>query len=195
MINQEIYAELKEHYSDTSSWTVWKEPGSKVKSNTGDMSIFEDENICAILNNKYVFVALNYSNTHGEQTKTPWKNFHSSYIYQNDYKLRYALLNSEFWGSYITDIIKDLPEVDSSKVMKQLKNNPQIIEKNIKRFKKELNTLSDKRPVLIALGNDSERILKENLENEYEIYKIKHYSAWINKENYKKEVLKILKDI
>ena len=132
MINQEIYDELKENYGDTSSWTVWKEPGSKVKSNTGDMSIFEDKNICDVLNDKYVFVALNCSNTHGEQTKIPWKNFHSSYRYQNDYKLRYALLNSKFWGSYITDIIKDLSEVDSSKVMKHLKDNPQIIEKKYK---------------------------------------------------------------
>lgn len=115
------YNNLKEKFGHTSSWTIWKEAGSTPKSNTDDMSIFDDENICDILNDKQVFVALNGSSTHGKQEDRPWKNFHSSYRYQHDYKLRYALVNTKFWGSYITDIIKEFPEVDSAKVISHLK--------------------------------------------------------------------------
>ncbi len=159
------------------------------------MSVFDDENICDILNDKYVFVALNGSSTHGKQEDRPWKNFHSSYRYQHDYKLRYALVNTKFWGSYITDIIKEFPEVDSAKVISHLKKNPKDIEKNINLFEDELNILSDEKPILIAIGNDAYNIINNSLSDKYRIYKIKHYSYQIGKENYRKEVLSILESI
>jgi len=192
MIDISRYNKLKEKYGNTSSWTIWKEVGSTPKSNTADMSIFDDKNICNKLNDKYVFIALNGSSTHGKQEETPWKNFHSSYKYQHDYKLRYALVDTKFWGSYITDIIKEFPEVDSSKVETFLKNNPQVIEDNINIFENELNILSDKKPILIAIGNDSYDILKNYLNEKYIIIKIKHYSYYIGQEKYRKEVLSIL---
>lgn len=195
MIKSERYEKLKEQYGHTSSWTIWKKADSTPKSNTSDMSIFEDENLCEKLNDKYVFVGLNGSSTHGIQENTEWKNFHSAYRYQNDFKLRYALCNTEFWGSYITDIIKYHPEVDSSKVKKYLKTQPQVIKENIELFKNELNILSDKKPILIAIGNDAYNILERNLGEEYEIFKIMHYSNIINKENYRKEVLSVLDNI
>lgn len=49
MIDIERYNKLKEIFGNTSSWTIWKEVGSKAKSNTGDMSIFEDKNICDVI--------------------------------------------------------------------------------------------------------------------------------------------------
>ena len=195
MIDVERYNRLKEMYGNVGSWTIWKEPDGAPKSNTGDMSIFEDDAICNKLNDKYVFVALNWSGTHGVQEDKPWKNFHSSYPYQNDFKLRYALMNTPFWGSYITDIIKEFPELSSKKVVSYLNSNPEKIEKNIHIFKEELNCLSDEKPILIAVGNDSYNILNDNLRNEYDIYKIMHYSARINKEDYRKEVCKELKKL
>ena len=158
------------------------------------MSIFEDDNICNKLNDKYVFVGLNGSSTYGIQENNPWKNFHNSYPYQNDFKLRYALMDSEFWGSYITDIIKEFPEVNSKKVSDYLKSNPKLIEKNINIFKEELNILSDEKPILIAIGNVSYDILNDNLDG-YNILKIMHYSARINKEKYKKEVWSVLRKL
>ena len=195
MIEVERYNKLKEKYGYVSSWTIWREEGKTPKSNTDDMSIFEDEDICDKLNDKYVFVALNWSGTHGVQEDKPWKNFHSSYRYQNDYKLRYALWGTRFWGSYITDIIREYPEINSKKVVSEIKKGNIKIEDHIKKFKEELNCLSDEKPILIAVGNDSFNILKNNLHDEYEIYKITHYSARINKEDYKKEVLELEKQL
>ena len=195
MIEIEIYNKLKEKYGHVSSWTIWREEGNTPKSNTDDMTIFEDEDICDKLNDKYVFVALNWSSTHGVQEDKPWKNFHSSYRYQNDYKLRYALWGTQFWGSYITDIIREYPEINSKKVVSEIKKGNIKIEDHIKKFKEELNCLSDEKPILIAVGNDSFNILKDNLHDEYEIYRITHYSARINKEDYKKEVLELEKQL
>ena len=201
MIDKKRYNKLKEEYSNVSSWTIWGNPTTGVSSNIPDMSIFEDENICNKLNDKYVFVGLNSSSTHGNQDDAAWKNFHSSYKNQRDYKLRYALTGSEFWGSYITDIIKvfkgdreESKEVNSKKFMSKLRKNPEVVEENIKIFKKELSILSDEKPILIAIGNNSHDILKNNLK-EYELYKIKHYSSWGGPEEYKKDVWKELKKI
>ena len=195
MIEIERYNKLKEEYGRVSSWTIWREEGETPRSNTGDMSIFEDENICDKLNDKYVFVALNWSSTHGVQEYMPWKNFHSSYSFQNDFKLRYALWKTQFWGSYITDIIKEYSELDSRKVVSEIRNGNIRIEDHINMFKEELSFLSDEKPILIAVGNDSFNILNDNLHDEYEIHKITHYSARIKKEDYKKEVLELEKRI
>lgn len=195
MIDIERYNKLKEKYGHVSSWTIWKEPGETPKSNTDDMSIFEDENICDKLNDKYVFVALNWAGTHGVQEEKPWKGFHSSYPYQNDFKLRFALMDTPFWGSYITDIIKEFPELNSNKVVNYFNEHPGEIEKHINSFKEELSLLSYEKPILIALGNAPYNFLNENLHHEYEIHKIMHYAARISKENYKKEVLSVLNKI
>ena len=195
MIEIERYNKLKEKYGHVSSWTIWREEGKTPKSNTDDMSIFEDEDICDKLNDKYVFVALNWSSTHGVQEDKPWKNFHSSYRYQNDYKLRYVLWETQFWGSYITDIIKEYPELNSKKVVNEIQKGNIKIEDHINKFKEELNCLSDEKPILIAVGNDSFNILYDNLHEEYDIHKITHYAARIKKKDYKEEVLELEKKL
>lgn len=42
-----------------------------------------------------------------DKPKDPWFNFHAG---RNDFKLRYALQGTRYWGSYITDAIKDYQE-------------------------------------------------------------------------------------
>lgn len=191
MIESSRYNKLKKHCGCYSSWAIWKEAGEKPKSNTGDMSIFKDKNICDKLNDKYVFVGLNVSRSPGNE---PWKNFHSDSPYQNDYKLRFALKNTKLWGSYITDVIKNYEQTKSSEVLKELKKNPSIIDKNIERLKKELNCLSDEKPILIAMGVDAHKILEDNMDG-YCIHQIRHYSANGGQEYYKEEVWKVLKNI
>lgn len=78
--------------------------------------------------------------------------------------------------------------------MSELKKHPDIVEENIKIFKKELSILTDEKPILIAMGWDSFKILKKNM-GEYNPIRIRHYSDYIGPENYKQEVQDILKDI
>ena len=194
MISKQNYEMVKEKYGFVSSWTIWKKAGKTPKSNTEDMSWIYAPDLLSELNTGYVFVGLNASSTHGDQNghwNIPWSGFHSGYSYQHDYKLRYALVETRYWGSYITDVIKHYPEVDSGKVKSYLRRHPEIVKKNIKEFEKEISYLGSK-PILVALGGDVYRLLKEYLVNKYTIVQIKHFSYAIGKEDYRREVLEVL---
>jgi len=195
MVSKKNFEILKKEYGLCGSWTIWELPGSTPKSNTGNMKWAEDPKLNEKVGTGFVFVGLNWAGGHGDQTEggtIKWKDFHSDYAYQNDYKLRHALTGTRYWGSYITDIIKYYPETDSSKVDTMIKNNPSIVRKNIEHFEKELSLLGDKEPVLVALGGSSYELLKKHFGRKYTIVKIKHYSFTISKENYRKEVLETL---
>lgn len=197
MITKETYLEMEKKYGDVGSWAVWRKPGNTPKSNTSDMTVFDDPKLLDILNPNYVFVGLNGSSTHGNwmgDTYRPWLNFHSGYSRQNDYKLRYALMGTKYWGSYITDVIKHYPEVDSGKVQDYLKNNPEEIKKNIEIFMKEISCLGTN-PVIVAMGGQAYKILKKNLPDSYNVVEIMHYSYTIGKEDYRKEVLGVLDSV
>ena len=195
MVSKKNFESLKKEYGLCSSWTIWELPGSTPKSNTGNMKWAEDPKLYEKVGTGFVFVGLNWAGGHGDQTEDgtiKWKDFHSDYTYQNDFKLRYALMGTRYWGSYITDIIKYHPETDSSKVEKMIKNNPDIVKKNMEHFERELSLLGDKEPILVALGGASYEILKQCFGHKYTIVKIQHYSASGGKEDYRKKVLETL---
>ena len=197
MIDKKNYEILKRKYGDVASWAIWSTDYSNAepKKNTADLSVFKDEALLEKINTGYVFVGLNASSTHGDvsQGTDAWYNFHSNYSRQNDYKLRYALQGTKYWGSYITDVIKRYEEVDSTKVKSYLSKHPAVVQDNIEEFKEEISLLGSK-PVLVALGTATYDILNQYLSNEYVIKLIKHYSFTIGKEDYKREVLSILGD-
>ena len=169
--------------------------GDTPKSHTGDMDWVKAPDLLDTLGTGFIFVGLNCADTHGDQSdggKVAWKNFHSDYSRQNDYKIRYALKGTRYWGSYITDIIKRFPEVDSSKVRQYLKSHPEVVETNIQEFIKEISLLGEN-PVLVAFGDEVYRILTAHLGDDYRIAKVPHYSHYIGKEEYRKQVLNKLK--
>ena len=184
MLNLDIYNQIKKRYSKSASWAIWKEEGSTPKSNIADLSVFNDKEIYKKLNPNYVFVGLNPSvqDTNNET----WRNFHSPDTKrQNDYKLRYALKNTKFWGAYITDL-NGTKETNSNKVS--------VSATDVHSFKEEIALLGTK-PVLIALGNKVYNALMKYLSEEYTIVKIKHFSCYISKEAYREAVLKGLSGI
>lgn len=196
MIRKKQYELMKKEFGTVSSWAVWAPQIDTVKSGTGDISIFEKDDILDVLNPNYVFVGLNASSTHVQQNgvakERVWGNFHSTdNRRQNDYKLRYALQNTQYWGGYITDIIKYHAEVDSNKVSRFLREHPEVVRENISLFNREVEILGTK-PVLIALGNKAYEILTTYLRGQYTIVKVKHYSFRIGKEDYRKEMLEVL---
>ncbi len=92
----------------------------------------------------------------------------------------------------MTDIIKDFEEKVSGKLMKFLQENPDFTRENITSFRQELRYIGASKPTLIALGNDSHKILSKNLNDEFRILKVTHYSASISKENLREEFLVLL---
>lgn len=134
MLGEKVYSLLKDKYGLVSSWAVWDEPGDKPKSNTNGMNWVNDSNLLSILNTGFVFVGRNGAGTHGTQDghfEQPWANFHSGYSYQNDYKMRYAFRGTRYWGSYMTDIIKNYNESDSNSMRSYLKTHPEVVKENI----------------------------------------------------------------
>jgi len=95
----------------------------------------------------------------------------------------------------MTDIIKDFEEKISGNVDLYLKKNEEFEKQNIDLFKKELITLRTKNPLLIAFGNQTYNILYKYFKDIYKIIKVPHYSMYISKENYKKEIYKILSNL
>lgn len=151
------------------------------------------------MNTGFVFVGLNRSGKpkdgnaekKPDKPKDPWFNFHAG---RNDFKLRYALQGTRYWGSYITDAIKDYQETDSGEVEKTLKSNLERVDENLKGLREELELLGG-RPVLVALGYNAEKNLKCMKSEGYEVVRILHPATFIGKKKYRDKVLKVLDNI
>ena len=197
MMDLEKFNFIKKKYGHCASWAIWREQGNNPPLfNMGDLSVLDPQqnpNLLSQLKPDVVFVGLNISIDIGDQE--PFSNFHSNYRYAQDYKLRFALKDTELWGGYMTDIIKDHVELHGQTVVNYLNANPDVEEKNIETFRKELKDLGTENPTIIAFGNEVYRILSRNLNNEFNIYKITHYSHFINPDEYRKKFESLIKEI
>jgi len=122
MITEQFYYDISKRYGKVASWAVWVKAGNKPKSNISDMGIFDvrkNPSTLEILRTDVVMVALNFSRD--VEMKDPFLNFHDSNPYGQDYKIRFAFEETDFYGAYMIDIIKDFPTVSSKDVLKFLK--------------------------------------------------------------------------
>lgn len=202
MINKADYEFLKSKYGHIASWTIWdKAPAGeeKTKKNVGGSEWCSDEDaLIQKIHGKYVFVAANPYNKETvaqkkekNESKLPWcSNFHSNRSIAQDYKLRYATAGTEMEGCYVTDLIKDVRSQNVTYLKAEMKKDSSILERNIAEFKEEISHLSAK-PIIIALGKDVYDWLKP-LYSEYKVFRMSHYSNYINLDNYKKEALDII---
>jgi len=190
MIERSQFELIKAKHGRYASWAIWAEAGEKPKSNMADMAIFDlgvNPSLLDTIRNNVVMVGLNISRSFSE----PFKNFHDSNPRANDYKIRYAFRKSEYYGAYMTDIIKNFELVDSVDVLNYIKTNPPVIEKSIKLFREELSDLNTGEPIILAFGTTVHKILNENLKRQdySKLIKLTHYSHHISKENYRTAVL------
>lgn len=186
-LSENIFEYVRDKHGLFASWAAWPDPGVKPKSNMEDLSIFEPPKLkdtLETLHNDYVLVALNISTT---EINTPLSNFHG----QNGevYKARYALSGTPLWGSYMTDILKDFQEPDSSKVEKIIKKDPSLIFPHLDFFREEISVLGNSKTTLVAFGGLVYSILNDHLSTEFSISKIDHYAVRSSKEKYREKVL------
>ena len=186
MITRERFDLIKKNWGEIASWAVWAEMGATPRTNIGDLTIFKREEILETLNPKILFVGLNISRD-DLKDREPFANFHSNYGHAQEYKLRQVLKGTRLWGGYLTDIIKDHPDINSANVLKKLKEDPDIEIKNVERFKREINDLGVERPIIIALGGAAHKILSRNFK-QLIVVKMTHFSARVKLEKYKSEV-------
>jgi hypothetical protein len=191
MFDKRTFEFVAQKYGHYASWAVWADEGKKPKENVGDLSVFDiDKNpeLLKELQPHIIFVGLNIS----RRIEKPLGNFHDSRPYAMDYKIRYALKNTPYYGAYMTDIIKDSEQRISGNVMSYIRRNTIFESDNVEIFCIEISDLHVNNPQIIAFGNDVYKILFRNLSREYNIVKIPHYSNRTSKENYKEEVNRIL---
>jgi hypothetical protein len=192
MVDQIKFEFIKKKYGHYASWAIWADGGEKPKDNMGDLSVFDVENNTGLLqqlNPNIILVGLNISRG---VIQVPLANFHDARPQAMDFKIRFALSGSPFWGAYMTDVTKDFDQKESDKVMKYLSKNKPFEKENARLFREELNDLGIDKPTIIAFGGDAHTILTRNFKNEYKILKIPHYSNYGSKEKYREEVKSIL---
>jgi hypothetical protein len=189
MIDLQQFENIKQKHGSYASWAVWANASEKKpKSNMGDLSAFDDARVLSLLRNDVVMVGLNFSVL--RDAPKPFFNFHGKG--GGAFKIRYAFNNSPYYGAYMTDIIKGHKEVDSKKMMKHLKAHPECVARNVEIYREELRDLRATTPIILAFGNDTHKLLLENLDkSEYRrLIKLTHYSYRKSKEKYKETVFK-----
>ncbi|MDD2472773.1 MAG: hypothetical protein PHR49_02150 [Methanoculleus sp.] len=192
MIDQEKFEFIKKKYGYYASWAIWADAGERPKDNVGNLSVFDIKNnpgLLEQLNPNVILVGLNISRG---RLKDPLANFHDARPEAMDFKIRYALRNSPFWGAYMTDIIKGFDQRASGKVRSYLRTHKQFEIDNARFFREEINDVGTHNPTIIAFGRDTYTILMRNFMNDYKIFRVPHYSIFCSKEKYRDEVSRIL---
>ncbi len=173
MINEQHFKEIKQNHGTHGSFAVWAPKGDKPKSNISDVACIA--NSLTNLHSDTVLVGLNLAR---EVSSAPsFANFHDGSCHAQDFKLRYALEGTRLEGAYMTDVLKGLVEVDSSKAIDGLL--PAALAHNIKFLREELKDVGAVLPTIYALGTAAYRLLKDNLKagTDYaRLVKLTHYS-------------------
>jgi len=218
-MNTALYNCIRKKYGKHASWALWD------GKNTGEWADREYRQIINSgrkLNPNIVMVGLNASADVSVTEEDLFSNFHdpkNPRIMDMLRKKRNTLGNArklpyvfngwkKYEGAYMTDIIKldTINEIDRKKlsssadIMKYLRKHPEIWEKNINSFWKELECIGATKPLIIAFGNNVSVVLdgpgkkfKIKHPSRRRTIRIPHYSKWGNRESYRKEVEKILK--
>lgn len=187
MISIEKFIEIRERFGHFASWAIWADEGVNPKDNIDDLSVLNPDvnsGLLKMLHGNSILLGLNIS----RRIERPLGNFHDPRPTATDFKIRYALKGTKYWGSYMTDIIKDFEEKASGKMMSFLGSNKDFERDNIQKLREEMGVLGVSNPVLVTFGKDAEKIAKRNLCKEFQIVGIPHYANYVSKDNYRAQV-------
>lgn len=194
MITRDRFDNLKERYSEFSSWALWvhPEPGEPITARMGDLSALDPDvnsRLLEELNPEVVLLGLNASSRGAEMEREPWRNFHDASGNAKDYKIRFAFRDTPYWGAYMTDVFVDLPETDSRKVARWRAENPDKVAEQLRRLESELDALGSVDPLIVVFGGLAFSSLPRSLRETHRVVQIEHYSNRIGKEDYRAKVL------
>ncbi len=192
MIDHEQFELIGRKHGGYASWAVWAAVARGPKSNIDDLSILDvatTPTTLQVLKNDVVMVGLNFSRSVSFDMR--FRNFHDSSPSANDFKIRFAFTNTEYYGAYMTDIIKNVPMVNSADLLKHLRAFPSLVRTNVEVFREELRDLGSQRPTILAFGSAAHALIAENISrHEYSsLVRLTHYSHRIGKEKYRETVL------
>lgn len=190
MIDVDRFELIKRKHGAYGSWAIWAPATGSPKSNMGDLTVLDQKANPALLhtlNPDVVMVGLNVSRYCPDES---FGNFHDPSPVANDFKIRFAFRDTEFWGAYMTDALKEFVELESGQVLRYLKKNPRAIDRHVEMLRTELSDLGTSRPVILAFGGATHALLRDNLaEEDYSLLvRLTHYSHYISKEKYRDTV-------
>lgn len=165
MFNKVEIEKIKDEFGKFSSWAIWDFQNEK---NTTTI-----ENNLELLHSNYVFIGLNISKEVGI-----WDNFRGG---KHDRKIKYAFNTiRHIKGAYMTDLIKKV-EVDSTNLLKEIKDGKIDILKQVNILRNELNLIKvTSKSKFIIFGNVAREIYDEYFEKYFpdnKVYYLKHYSG------------------
>ncbi len=190
MIDSTRFELMKRRHGAYGSWAVWAPPSGAPKSNMGNLDVLDEHANPALLetlNPGVVMVGLNISRGFPNE---PFRNFHDPGASANDFKIRYAFHDTEFWGAYMTDVIKGFVEPVSGALLSHLRKNPEVVGNHMRTLRSELLDLGGARPFILAFGSAAHGLIAANLStHEYlRLVRLTHYSHRISKEEYRDTV-------
>jgi hypothetical protein len=191
MIDRQQFELIRLKHGGYASWAVWAAAARGPKSNIDDLSVLDvatTPTTLDVLKNDIIMVGLNISRSFAER----FRNFHDPSPSANDFKIRFAFMNTEYYGAYMTDIIKDVEMVSSAELLKHLRAFPSLLRINVEVFREELRDLGSQRPTILAFGSAAHALIAENISpDEYSsLVRLTHYSHQIGKEKYRSTVLR-----
>lgn len=182
---------IRRKHGAYASWAVWVPPSDAPKSNMGNLDILDERLNPALfetLKPSVVMVGLNVAER--SLSGEPFRNFHDPSPIANDFKIRFAFAGTEFWGAYMTDVIKGFPQTNSGRLLDHLKAHPEVISRNLDALGAELADLGHPKPVILAFGSAVYALLQRHLgSDQYSLLvSLIHYSHRISKEDYREAV-------
>ena len=192
MISHDRYELIRGKYGKVASWAVWDAQGDRPKSNMGPQRIFDldlNPTLLDTITPSVVMVGLNFSRE--VECRYDFSNFHDENPHANDFKIRYAFIDTPYYGAYMTDVLKNLVIPNAQSVREYLKQNPNVVRPHIDKFETELTDLGFTKPMILAFGRDVFGLLNKNLSHERysHLIQVTHYSHQIRKEKYREDIL------
>jgi hypothetical protein len=196
VVDRDTFDRIKERYGVYSSWAVWANASGKPKSNMGDISVLDPDEYPTLLQslrNDVVMVGLNISRPVTE----PFRNFHDPSPKANDFKIRHAFTDTRFWGAYMTDFLKDFEMVESTSVIRRLKQEPSLLVESVERLLAEVRDLQCITPTILAFGTATHQLIADNVppDKYARLVCLTHYSYRMSKERYRQVIHKQIETV
>ncbi len=190
MVDQETFDRIKEKHGLYASWAVWAEPDGKPKSHMGDLTVLDPAQNPALLRrlrSDVVMLGLNLS----IDQPPPLGNFHSASSRGQDYKIRFALTGTAFYGAYMTDIIKGVVMLKAGDLTRYLATHLDVVAESVKCLLEEFDDLKSEPPTVIAFGGKAHQLAAKHLpaDRYSRLVRVRHYSDFISQTAYEELVL------
>ncbi len=162
---------------------------------------YTDEELSEKINTDVMIFALNAASRDVDKSGS-WLNFHDTRSASHDQRLLFEFLDTKFWGAYMSDLFKDVPETNSKEIkinnlIKDMKSNDDNeAKRNLKLLQFEIDTINPRIIILYhAKARDAfNKMIKEELikipDNCKTVYR-PHYSMG---EGYAKRAKALIKE-